>query len=227
MSRPRQYRWNSFRNLKTLGTNEKLPLPQLLFQAVQVNLNVPGDRMAWRQIFRLDLRSATGTIDFHNPHPERVRRKIEFGGNQRRMNFPRIAIIEQAAFFVVLPRRTNGVPAAVTQPALLLNIQVQIFRDPYAALLGGCHGFLPSPSLGTAISFPLTPVQFRVSKLVEHERPAFGNKISAVFSFEHRTTIHAIPRLERLPAVKLRLALRTSPGDASRSFDRGRRISSL
>src|SRR6267142_88516 len=143
MSRPRQYRWNSFRNLKTLGTNEKLPLPQLLFQAVQVNLNVPGDRMAWRQIFRLDLRPATGTINFHNPHPERVRRKIEFTGNQRRMNFPRIAIIEQAPFLVVLPRRTNCVPAAVTQPALLLNIQVQIFRDPYAALLGGCHGVPP------------------------------------------------------------------------------------
>src|SRR5713101_2259233 len=119
--------------------NNKLTLTQSLFQTIQVHLNVPSDRMPRRKIFRLDLRAATRTINLHYPHPKGVRRKNEFTRDQRRMNFPRVAVVQQTALLVVLPRRTDFMSTTVTQPPLLLNIQIQVFRDPYAALLFGCH----------------------------------------------------------------------------------------
>src|SRR6266852_2652405 len=121
------------------------------------------------------------------------------------MNFPRVAVVQQTALLVVLPRWTDFMSTTVTQPPLLLNIQVQVFRDPYAALLFGCHrvplGFVPTYCL---FSFFLFSVQFRVSELVDHQRPTFRNEIRAVRAFEHRATLHAIPRPQQLPVIKLR-----------------------
>jgi hypothetical protein len=53
------------------------------------------------------------------------------------MNLPRIAVVEQASFLVILSRGTNLMTTAVTDPPLLLDIQIEIFRDPDTVLLFG------------------------------------------------------------------------------------------
>src|SRR5277367_6354477 len=95
--------------------------------------------MAGWQVFRFDLRAAAGAVEFDNANPKRVRRKTERAGNEWRMNFARVAVVEKAAAFVVFARRADRVAAAIAEPLLAVEIEVQIFGDAEAVCLVRRH----------------------------------------------------------------------------------------
>src|SRR5580704_3246271 len=88
--------------------------------------------MAGRKIFGFDLRAAAGTVELDDADPERVGGKIECAGDEGRMNFARVAIVDQAAFFVIFAGGAQGAVAAVAGPLFGVEVQVEIFGDAQA-----------------------------------------------------------------------------------------------
>ena len=91
--------------------------------------------MARREVFGFDLGSAAGAIDLDDSDPLRIGREIEIASDQWRMNFRGIAVVEQAASLIVLARRANDMPAAIAQPNLVLEVQIEVFSDANSALM--------------------------------------------------------------------------------------------
>ena len=68
---------------------------------VEINFDVARDGMAWREIFGFDLGAAAGAIKFHDADPERVGGETERAGDYWWMDFARVAIVDEAAFFII------------------------------------------------------------------------------------------------------------------------------
>jgi hypothetical protein len=120
---------------------------ETMLQAFKIEFDVPSDGVTRWQIFGFYLRTTAGTIEFHDAYPKGIRREIELAGDQRRMNFPRIAVVEETSFFVILSCRTEIMPAPLADPTLPCHVQEQILRDANVVICFRCHcSILQTPS---------------------------------------------------------------------------------
>src|SRR5580692_2971666 len=97
---------------------------QACFQTVYVNFYVVGDGMAGREVFGFDLGAAAGAVEFHDADPERVGGEIECAGDEGRMDFARVALVDQATFFVIFAGGAERAIASVAGPLVVVEIEV-------------------------------------------------------------------------------------------------------
>src|SRR5215469_8862242 len=94
------------------------------------------DGMPGWEIFRLDLSAATRTIELDDPNPVWIRCEVIIPRDQRRVNLPRVAIVKQAAFFVIIVCWADDMSATITQPSFGIEIEVQVFSDSNPSFRG-------------------------------------------------------------------------------------------
>jgi len=103
----------------------------LLLELVDVELDVPGQRVAGGQVLVLHHHRTARTVELDDPHPVGIEREIELLARaDRKMDLARIAFTDQAAPLVGLARIAQIVAAAVAAPPLRLQVDVEIFGDP-------------------------------------------------------------------------------------------------
>ena len=67
-------------------------------ELVDIELNVPGEGMAGRQVLVIDHYRAFRAIELYDSHPVRIEREIEFlAGADREVDLPRVTIAYQSA----------------------------------------------------------------------------------------------------------------------------------
>jgi hypothetical protein len=57
------------------------------------------------------------------------------------MNFARVAVVDEAAFFVIFTGGAQGAIAAVADPLVVIEVQVEIFGDAEAVFILCGHGY--------------------------------------------------------------------------------------
>ncbi len=85
--------------------------------------------MAWREIFGFYLGAAAGAIKFHDADPEWVGSETERAGDYWWMNFAGVAIVDEAAFFIIFAGGAEIAIAAIAEPFFLVDVDVEIFGD--------------------------------------------------------------------------------------------------
>src|SRR3990172_10269073 len=98
-------------------------------ELVDIELNIPGKGMGGGKVLVMDHHRAFRAIEFHDSHPVRIEREIEFlAGADREVDLPRVAIAYQSAQFPRFACRPQIRAAAIAAPALVLEVDVQVFR---------------------------------------------------------------------------------------------------
>src|SRR5271167_704755 len=85
--------------------------------------------MARRQILRLHLCPAAGTVELDDSAPAWIGREAELAVDASGIDVSRIAVVEEQPALVVLTRGTDRVLAHRACPALGLEVDVQILGD--------------------------------------------------------------------------------------------------
>jgi hypothetical protein len=91
----------------------------LALQRLDVDLHVPRQRMAGRQVLGFHQGGAFGTVEFDEHDPVGIEREVEFlARTERKMDLPRISRPDGASLLVGFMRRAETVAAAIADPPL-------------------------------------------------------------------------------------------------------------
>src|SRR6476646_5579915 len=109
----------------------------------------------------------------------------------------------------------DGMAAAIAQPALAVEIEVEIFRDANSCGFVGGHAVPPKclPACRSAST------QLGVAVAIHFKSPAFRNEVSAVGALQHSTTFDTIAGLQRFPRVDLRPARSAADRNSTRALE--------
>src|SRR5204863_8947976 len=120
--------WLSQRHLPALDHRQAAVLdPDLTtgqagLQPVDVELDVDGDRVAGREVLGLHLGAAARAVELEDPHPVGVGRERERPLDQRRMDLPGVAFVDETPLLVGPAGRDELGVAAVAAPRLTVEV---------------------------------------------------------------------------------------------------------
>src|SRR6185312_2536243 len=152
--------------------HEQIATRQSLLQTVDVDFDVDRNRMAGRQVFRLDLLPTARTVEFQHPHPVGIGRERVFALDDRWVDLRWIAFGDQATALVVFPRGNQLAAATIAPPRVGVEIEIEIFGESDAIK---SHVVLPfAPRLlrrtgGLAVPFAREPA---VAEFIERHPPS-------------------------------------------------------
>src|SRR5215210_801863 len=113
---------------KAVLRDGQLAVGDALLQLIYIDLDVVRDRVPRRQVLRLDLGAAPGTVELDDAHPLGIRGEGVLALDEGLVDLARVALVDEAALLVVAAGRAEAVPAHVAVPALVREVEVQILR---------------------------------------------------------------------------------------------------